>query len=306
MNRSNLAIYLPNSINRGQNYCLLTKVLYFLMDIQKYKGTFGLIKVIDFWSDALNRHVVLDILLPPSYNSSSRLYPLLLMNDGQDIEAVKLLYHLQHLTDTHHIDPPVTVCVYAGNRKQEYGVASLADYKNRGNLAADYSKFVMSELMPYLFKKYRIDQVHPKNTLTGFSLGGLSAFDIAWHYSDVFKQVGVFSGAFWWRYKPVDVDDPDNHRIMHEVVRNTLHKPTLKFWFQSGLLDEAEDRNNNGVIDVIDDILDLCVELVYKGFRPFHDFTYLEMPDGLHDTKTWAKAMPKFLVWAFGGNITET
>jgi len=271
------------------------------MDNRKYNRTYSLIKIIDFWSDALSRYVVLDILVPGNDLTSPLHYPLLLVNDGQDIDSVKLPAHLNHLVNNGSITPPLAVCIYAANRKHEYGVASRSDYKNRGNLASNYTKFIIDELLPYLSEHYPVRLNHPLNTFTGFSLGGLSAFDITWHHSAVFKQVGVFSGAFWWRYEPVDVADPDNHRIMHEVVRTAKVKPELRFWFQSGLSDESEDRNNNGVIDVIDDILDLCVELVYQGFRPFYDFAYYEMPDGKHDMATWSKAMPVFLVWAFGG-----
>ena len=76
-------------------------------------------------------------------------------------------------------------------------------------------------------------------------------------------------------------------------------KPDLKFWFQTGTDDERSDRNKNGVIDSIDDTLDLIAELTKKGYRPFYDVHYLEMKDGKHNTGTWAEAMPHFLKWAF-------
>jgi len=53
------------------------------------------------------------------------------------------------------------------------------------------------------------------------------------------------------------------------------------------------------VIDSIDDTLDLIVELTKKGYRPFHDIHYLELPEGSHDLPTWKQAMPEFLKWAF-------
>ena len=89
---------------------------------------------------------------------------------------------------------------------------------------------------------------------------------------------------------------------MHQQVRRGRFKPGLKFWFQAGLKDEHCDRNKNGVIDSIDDILDLIVELTKKGYRPFQDIQYLELKDGEHNLKTWGEAMPTFLKWAFGKN----
>lgn len=270
------------------------------MDIHKETATYRVNKVFNLWSEALQRYVVVDFFVPPDFELHPASFPILVLNDGQDSETVKILHALRQLGSQKLIHLPIVIGIYAGNRKQEYGVASQADYKNRGSLAGTYTHFVMQELLPYAQKNYQINLNHSLNSIAGYSLGGLSAFDIAWHHAHVFKQVGVFSGAFWWRSEPVEVENPDEHRIMHQVIRNSAAKPDLRCWFQAGLLDETDDRNNNGIIDVIDDILDLSVELVYKGFRPFYDFTYHEMPDGTHDPPTWARAMPHFLRWAFG------
>jgi iron(III)-enterobactin esterase len=86
---------------------------------------------------------------------------------------------------------------------------------------------------------------------------------------------------------------------MHQVIRRGRFKPGMQFWFQTGLNDEQNDRNKNGVIDSIDDTLDLIVELTKKGYRPFHDIQYLELEHGEHNLKTWGEALPYFLRWAF-------
>ena len=60
------------------------------------------------------------------------------------------------------------------------------------------------------------------------------------------------------------------------------------------------DRNQNGIIDSIDDTLDLIKELEAKGYSAPREIFYLEMPEGKHDIPTWSLAMPVFLQWAFG------
>ena len=65
-------------------------------------------------------------------------------------------------------------------------------------------------------------------------------------------------------------------------------------------MDEVMDRNNNGIIDSIDDTLDLIKELEAKGYDPQQDIYYLEMTDGRHDIPTWSRAMPAFLQWGWG------
>ena len=74
----------------------------------------------------------------------------------------------------------------------------------------------------------------------------------------------------------------------------------MKFFFQCGNRDETMDRNNNGIIDSIDDTMDVIKELTAKGWRPEKDIHYLEMPEGKHDIATWGKAMPEFLKWGWG------
>ena len=62
----------------------------------------------------------------------------------------------------------------------------------------------------------------------------------------------------------------------------------------------AADRNNNGVIDSIDDALSLIEDLEAKGYTKETDIKYLELQEGRHDVPTWASAFPDFLKWGWG------
>jgi enterochelin esterase-like enzyme len=127
--------------------------------------------------------------------------------------------------------------------------------------------------------------------------------DIVWNHPYEFLHVGVFSGSLWWRTKALDDGyDEDKDRIMHTQVREGIYAPWLKFFFQTGVQDETADRNNNGIIDSIDDTMDLIKELVKKGYHRKKDIVYKEYEDGRHDVTTWGRAMPEFLKWAFGGS----
>jgi enterochelin esterase-like enzyme len=104
----------------------------------------------------------------------------------------------------------------------------------------------------------------------------------------------------WWRSKALDdgyVETRD--RIIHAEIRKRSHVAGQRFFFQAGALDETSDRNGNGVIDSIDDTLDLLEELEQKGYQKGRDLMYLEIPDGRHDIATWARAFPDFLRFAF-------
>lgn len=254
------------------------------------------------YSRHLHRHVTFDVYLPPGYESDpDRHYPLLLFNDGQDLPVAGLGLTLEKLIHQQKMPPAVAVGVHAGRgRKHEYGAIRQPDYKGRGDKAPHYRDFILEELLPHLREKWRLSTRPEDNTFAGFSLGGLSAFDIAWAHPEVFGHAGVFSGSLWWRWADVDPADPDACRIIHDVV-HTCPSPRpnhQRFWFQAGTHDEADDRNNNGVIDAIDDTLHLIESLKQRGYSD-RQLRYLQIEGGTHDAPTWGKAMPDFLKWVF-------
>jgi enterochelin esterase-like enzyme len=248
------------------------------------------------FSAALQREVIIDVHLPTGYRKTKR-YPLVLFNDGQDFPALEMEKTLADLYKTKLIRKAIIVGIHCNeNRINEYGVAGIPDYANRGNKAAAYSNFVIKELLPYLRKQYAVSTDAKDTTIAGFSLGGLSAFDIAWNNPTIFHKVGVFSGALWWRSEPCRDEDPDANRILHDMVQRDAKRAHLSFWFQTGTKDEDSDRNHNGIIDAIDDTLDLINGLRQKGYAE-QDLTYVEIEDGEHNTQTWGKAMLAFLTW---------
>ena len=248
----------------------------------------------------LNRPVHLTVVLPPGYQPTDAPYPTLYLNDGQDLPALHMQNVLDSLYDQRAIQPFVLVAIHAGDRIQEYGTAAQADYMKRGSKAGHYADFVLTELLPYVQKHYRVSPDPAQTAFAGFSLGGLSAFDLVFHHPERFSRAGVFSGSFWWRSKSTaDGYRDETDRIMHDLVRKGTYKPTLKFWFETGTNDETSDRNNNGIIDSIDDTVDLIDELATKGYDRQRDIRYVEVTGGQHNQDTWSRIMPDFLTWAF-------
>lgn len=253
-----------------------------------------------FLSTIMQRNWVVDIYLPICYRQHpERTYKWLILNDGQDMKAVKLRETLQDLQERELMEPVVVAAVHApADRRQVYGVAAEADFKERGILAADYSKFVVQELLPYLLNNYRA-KAEP-GVVAGFSLGGLQAFDLAWNQHQYFSHVGVFSGSFWWRRKAYDAGYTDADRIMLDQVQKSSASPALKYWLQTGTEDETDDRDKDGVIDAVGDTRDLVRLLLHKGYDYWRDMRYVEVPGGKHNQDTWGQLMPDFLQWAFG------
>jgi enterochelin esterase-like enzyme len=261
----------------------------------------GMLETLSFPSEELGRNLRIDFYLPPDPYYPDELAEVLLINDGQDLQTMHFDQILERLYRSKAIRPLICIGIHAGQlRKQEYGTSVAPDYKGRGSLASRYSRFVTDELAPAIRHLFP-GKLKDRWAIAGFSLGGLSALDIAWRHNYLFNLSGIFSGSLWWR--TLDKDDPhyqdEQHRIMHKQIKNAEFLPDLKFFFECGTEDEMEDRNGNGIIDSIDDTQDLISALTEKGYNPVSDIYYYEISGGRHDLATWALAFPEFLTWAF-------
>jgi esterase/lipase superfamily enzyme len=268
------------------------------MENKRTELTNILVERTSLYSELLEREVITDFYLPVNVEHPENM-SLLLINDGQDLPKMPFEEILNDLLQEQIIEPVLCVGIHCGpDRKMEYGIAGKPDYKGRGAKANLYTKFVFDELLPHIHETYKVPSFKEKS-FAGFSLGGLSALDIVWNHAHEFANVGVFSGSLWWRSKGYKEGYDDNkHRIMHQQIKKGNYYPWLKFFFECGVLDEAADRNKNGVIDAIDDTVDLVKELKKLGYGN-DQIKYVELENGKHDVETWAKAFPAFLEWGW-------
>lgn len=227
-----------------------------------------------------------------------RLLSLAVFNDGQDLPKMDFKAQLEAAHKNNTLGGS-TMCIglHAGDRLREYGTAGRKDYQGRGDLAPAYEQFLLEELIPWIERNFNVYKLPAKRAIAGFSLGGLNAFDVAWRNPTQFGVGGVFSGALWWRYKAFKKKDPDANRVVHDYVAKAKKTPKVRYWFMAGTEDEKEDRNNNGIIDAIDDTLQLLALLTAKGKEDEKDFTYVEVAGGKHEPETWGTVVMDFLEW---------
>lgn len=199
---------------------------------------------------------------------------------------------------SHQSRPLIVVGIHAADRIREYGTAGRPDYQKRGDLSTAHQQFVMDRLLPWLEGRYQLWPAAKYRAAIGFSLGGLHAFDLVWHHSDRLNSVGVFSGALWWRSAAFDEDQPDANRIVHDYVKAATKAPeNIRVWLMAGTEDEKEDRNDNGIIDAIDDTIQLQKLLEKQGLKSAFRLRYHEEVGGRHEPATWGVVMPRFLAW---------
>jgi len=238
-------------------------------------------------------------------------YKVLYMNDGQDISALNLKNILGNLYTSNTIEKIIVVGIDAGsNRLHEYGTVdssgnSVVCYSSIGQIgtkAKEYTRFLTEEVIPYINQTYRVKTGPEFCTIMGSSLGGLSAFNIAWMHPELFGKASAFSGSFWWRgYSGTNPsgEQINQARIMQKLVNLSRKRAGMKFWFEAGTNDETSDRDGDGIIDAIDDTKDLMQELTNLGYIENQDFVYVEVADGQHNQSTWSKVLDDFLIWSY-------
>ncbi len=267
---------------------------------QKLIATVQVVTLPGFPSTHLQNQRDVLLFLPPGYATSSCRYPVLYLNDGQDVGQLRLRETLAQLITRGKMAPIIVVAIPTHDaRLHEYGTAVAPNAQGLGSQAAQYSQFVTTELMPHINREFRTKTGTGETAVLGASLGGLSAFDLAWNHPHLFGTVGVFSGSFWWRAGDEEQQVSAGRRIAHEMARQGVYRAHQRFWFQAATQDETADRDQNGVIDAIQDTLELIAELEKLGYRRGENVIYVEILGGRHNYDTWAEVLPKFLTWAF-------
>lgn len=249
------------------------------------------------YSRRLQTHVPLTIFSTPAPDDT-RQFHLLLVNDGQDIESMQLDEILDSMYMAKAIGPLLLVGIHAGDRSANYGFTDFPDEDGRGKRADLYAKFVTDELIPFIRKKAGTRGFR-QTTITGWSQGALSAFDVAWHHPQQIDQVGCFSGSFWWRdRKPTDSLYSDSlSRIVHREIRRSRRKPKLNYWFYTGGNEETGDRDQDGITDMEDDTRDLIAILQQKKLPGADSIVHVHKATGQHNPRYWKRHFVPFLAW---------
>ncbi|SEI86437.1 alpha/beta hydrolase [Frateuria terrea] len=262
------------------------------------------------------------VYLPPDYGHSTARYPVLYADDGQDMQAVGLQPTLAKLYGEHAIEPVIVVAIdMLRDRASGYGLSdrqrgqSVVGGSRIGAIglrAADYSAWVATSLVPTIDAHYRTRADARQRTVMGWSLGALNAFNLGWQYPDVFGQVGAMSPSFWLAGDRSDADAVQRSRLAQAMVDRGPKRQGMRFWFAAGTAEETNDRDHDGVIDVIDDLKDLIDgwhangaqrrglrQLGYSTTGTDADVTVFLLSGGHHQQASWAKMLPVFLRWAF-------
>lgn len=249
------------------------------------------------------------VYLPPDYAATQARYEVLYVNDGQDMEAVGMAATLERLYARHAISRIIVVAIdMPPDRMAGYGLFDRAKgeaivaptrYGDVGANAHEYAAWLTQVLVPAIDGRYRTRADADGRAILGWSLGALSAFGIGWQYPELFARVGAFSPSFWVAADRSDAASVQATRIVHRLVQVSAPRPRPDMFFAVGTEEERDDRDGDGVVDVLDDTRDLVERLGARGMAAEGSVLFL-LPGGRHEPSAWARMLPAFLLWAHG------
>lgn len=145
------------------------------------------------------------LYLPPDYSTSTKNYPVLYMQDGQN-----LFDNLTSFSGEWQVDETLNTLFNQGDygaivvgidngggeRLNEYSPWVNPQYG--GGDGDDYAAFMANTLKPYIDANYRTRPEPAMNALIGSSMGALIATYGACEFPNAFRKVGNLSPAYWF------------------------------------------------------------------------------------------------------------
>ena len=242
-----------------------------------------------FHSRFLSHDRTLVVYLPPGYDpTAARRYPVLYLQDGQNVfdratafaEEWQVDESAQSLIAAGELAPLIIVGVYnAGASRVDEYTPTIQPHTGRGGHANEYGRMMVEELKPFIDRRYRTLSTAPHTGLGGSSLGGLLTLHLGLRYPHVFSRLAVLSPSLWW-------DD----RVIIREVKALKRKAPWRIWLDAGT-SEGEGT--------VDDVRALRDALVAKGWTIGDDLSYLEVPGGEQNERSWAARMQGVLKFLF-------
>ena len=248
------------------------------------------VKLIDtaFFMPQLNTSRRIWIYLPPGYKDSKKHYPVMYLQDGQNLFDEMTSAFGQEWGVDECLDSLIAkgkpACIVVGidngqaTRMSEYNPYEFT-WKDstqsqiilpKGDA---YLRFLISTLKPFIDKKYRTLSSKENTVIAGSSMGGLISYYAALKYPEVFGKAGVFSPAFW---------TAPSIKMLTDSVSKKING---KFFFYMGGLEGSR---------YIMDMNEVAEKLGVHSNAMIYLVTDAE---GSHNEKAWRKWFAEFYKW---------
>lgn len=225
------------------------------------------------------------VWLPPGYKTARDRYPVLYMNDGQNIVDPK--------TSTFGVDWQIDeTCTKLINEQKIQSLIVVGIYNTPervgeylpGETGRAYGQFVTTVLKPFIDENYRTKPDRNNTAVAGSSAGGICAFTLAWKNPKLFSKAICMSPSFNYR-KP---DGKLAFNYVEAFKKSTRPNPIPYFYIDNGGIG-LEEWLQPGIDEML-------VAMKEKGLIENKHFTWKSFPDDRHSESAWAKRLPAVML----------
>ncbi|HMI06660.1 MAG TPA: alpha/beta hydrolase-fold protein [Flavobacterium sp.] len=244
-----------------------------------------------FFMPQLNTSRKVWLYLPPDYNSTTKTYPVLYMEDGQNLfdNATSFAgeWQVDETLNTLFANGDYGAIVIGidnggGARLDEYSPWLNTEY-NEGGDGEAYMAFIAETLKPYIDANFRTKPEPQYNALIGSSMGALISMYGACEYPEAFEKVGIFSPAFWFA-----LSDLNSY-----ISNDTDNLNNMRVYFVAGQNESAS---------MVPDLNSVKNNLIGEGVPVANTFTEID-PAGTHSETFWRAKFGAAYQWLFAQTV---
>ncbi len=238
-----------------------------------------------FFIPQLNRNRKVWIYLPPGYKNSKKKYPVLYMQDGQNLFDDSTSFNgewgVDECLDSLYLDGRnVGIVVGIENSPERLNEYAPFETENIQHPEGEpYADFLALTLKPFIDKNFRTLPGKENAIIAGSSLGANISYYTMLRYPQVFGKGGMFSPALWIMPGLMKMTDSLAYKINGQF-----------FIYAGGQESETMILNSLKLADMLGD---QSAGLIY----------FLSDPEGKHQEQYWRKWFGEFYLWITGNGL---
>jgi predicted alpha/beta superfamily hydrolase len=229
------------------------------------------------------------VALPPSYATGARSYPVLYMQDGQNLFDPATSHAgdwglpatLEALADRGV--EAIAVGIPNAGRRRSYEYSPFRDTIHGGGGGGDrYLAFLVQTVKPLVDRSFRTLPERAHTVIAGSSLGGLISLYALWRHAEVFGAAGVLSPALWFA-----------DRAMLRYAERTAPRLPGRIYLDVGTAEGEE---------AVADARALREILTRPGFARCSQLSWVEDEGAGHDEAAWGVRFREAMPFLLGGS----